>query len=61
LNVIDIGGGTGEFITLLNNTKYNLKLSILEPGVIRLNECILENVNRINQSLDDEFIQNIFR
>jgi len=58
LNVIDIGGGTGEFITLLNNTKYNLKLSILEPGVIRLNECILENVNRINQSLDDEFIQN---
>lgn len=54
-NIIDIGGGTGEFITLINKSKNNIKLSILEPGQDRLNCFKLENVNRINRMLDNEF------
>jgi len=54
-NIIDIGGGTCEFVKLIENKYINISLTVLEPGITRINEINEEKINKINQFLDDDF------
>lgn len=53
MKIIDIGGGKGEFVKLIN--KKCDSVYILEPGISRINSINEENITTINKFLDDDF------
>jgi SAM-dependent methyltransferase len=54
-NVIDIGGGYGDFVELLSNKYPNTKVTVLEPGVTRITTHSASNLVKINKLMDAEF------
>jgi len=53
MKIIDIGGGKGEFVKLLN--KRCDSVHILEPGISRINSINEDNIVTINKLLDNNF------
>jgi 2-polyprenyl-3-methyl-5-hydroxy-6-metoxy-1,4-benzoquinol methylase len=54
-NIIDIGGGYGDFVKQTSQKYPNSTITILEPGITRIHSSQDSNIIKINQLLDNVF------
>lgn len=54
-NIIDIGGGYGDFVELLSNKYPDTFVTVLEPGVTRITTHSPTNLIKINKLMDTQF------
>jgi 2-polyprenyl-3-methyl-5-hydroxy-6-metoxy-1,4-benzoquinol methylase len=54
-NIIDIGGGYGDFVEILTNKYPNACVTVLEPSVTRITQFSATNLIKINQLMDTPF------
>lgn len=54
-NIIDIGGGYGDFVYQLSKKYLDSSITLLEPGVTRINTTTESKITKINQLLNVTF------